>query len=458
MFDIWKYFQSPFHTREDSTGRHDTALTQLQQGRQLLQNRKQIASREGFTGANGTASTDTHENSIQTVLDNLETKHDEFIEKIQRLSLLESIYHTKLDEYRKRMNSGIAGKNIQIGETIYYITKYGYYREYGTSSSVAWVNRNSRCVHEGDPIPQQTSIDRLDVLAGPPMEEKTVCGYEGDHVRYNNQVAYVKMNGEVLLYTNPLQPGDVSGCAVDPADIKDVDEATWTGLMADLVDNMFENTKCGIESLDIHTPDGTPVKDEIAKLVPKIKEMAQTIQRELSNIQPLMASMNNMDAEQKAKFSIYSQELNQITDNYQNDYTLDALHENMFIMERQQYYQYIVYFVIIMICFGLLYYLAQSIGGVAKQITESVQFVGDNVGRFGRGAPRQSVLRREAKDASAFGGVGFNMESLNPFSSPSSPSSPKMASPVRPTRPIPPKPQEIVNKISSPVQSFRNLF
>lgn len=457
MFDIWKYFQSPFHTREESTGRHDTALTQLQQGRQLLHNRKQIASREGFTGANSATGTDTHEISLQTALDNLETIHDQFMEKIQRLSLLESIYHTKLDEYRTRMNSGIAGKNILIGETIYYITKYGYYREYGTSSSVAWVNRNSRCGGGGDPIPQTTSIDRLDVLPGPPMEETSVCGYEGKHVRYNGQVAYVKMNGEVLLYVNPLQPGDVSGCAVDPTTIEDLDEATWTGLMTDLIGNMSEDTKCKIDSLDIHTPDGTPVKDEIAKLIPDISGMAQTIQRELAKIQPLMTSMNNVDVEQKAKFSKYSQELNQITDTYQNDYTLDALHETMFIAERQQYYQYIVYFVLLIVCFGLLYYLAQSIGGVAKQITESVQFVGDNVGRFGRGAPRQSVLRREAKDASAFGGVGFTMNSLNPFSSASS-SSP---SPVKPPKMSTPNAKPNASpapKRTSPIQRITSLF
>lgn len=450
MNDIWKYFQPSLRSSKHPSGRHNKVLTQLQQGHLLLNNRKRIASREyreGFTNANTT--------NVENTLTHIQGLHDEFMGMISELSSLEAEYLEGLQDFSNRMNSGIAGKNIKYGPPIYYVTKYGYYRHYPTWT--IWSTRVSHCGGEGEGEYEELEnpVTELNLLRGPDMKEGSICGYEGINVQYNGKYAYVKMNGEVLEYTDNLTPQDVESCS---SDIVNVNEATWNGLMKDKIGNMDTNTKCLLDSDDIRTTIGVPIveiKKEITALVPRIQEMAQTIQGELANIELLMSDMNNVDAEQKAKFSKYSQELNQITDTYQNDYTLDALHETMFITERQQYYQYIVYFVLLILCFGVLYYLAKSIGGVAKQITESVQFVGDNVGRFGRGAPRQSVLRREAKDASAFGGVGFTMNSLNPFSSASSTSpmkTPKMSTPNAKPNASP------APKRTSPIQRIPSLF
>jgi len=399
--DIWKYFQSSVFSNQGNQGNddnHNNELSVVNQGQHLINNRKQIKGNvkgndelyEGFT-----SSGDGDSLPIHMEIQKIEEMHDEFMALIQARAMLNGMYHAGLQEYAKRMTSGIAGRNIRIGETIYYITKYGYSREYGSISSVAWVNRNSRC--GGDPIDQDTSLDRLDVLEGPAMKETTVCGYEGSNVRFDGKVAYVKMNGEVLLYSNPLQPGDIVSC---PKEIQDVDETTWNGLMGDRVGTMSKSTRCMVESLEINTPDGKPVKAEIEALTPKIEAMASAIQKEMDEkIRPRMNELNQLDKAQKMKFQEFVKDMNNNI-NQGDEYTLNGMVETTKIMERQQYMRYIFLVIIALFLLGILYMAFQGVGGVVKQVQESVGVI--------RGAPRQSLLRSEARGTSAYGGVGYS--------------------------------------------------
>lgn len=401
--DIWKYFQLPFYSKGDTNHvENKHVFSDLEQGQRLLTNRKKMKSlergyngvQEGFASGSG-AETNAGSVSIQTEIENLEKMHDEFMVLIQKHASLEGLYHAGLQEYSQRMSSGVAGKNIRIGESIYYITKYGYYREYGSSSSVPWVNRNARC--GGEPIEQDTSIDRLDVLPGPAMKETSMCGYEGTNVRYDGKIAYVKMNGEVLLYSNPMKPGDIVSC---PKEIVDVDESTWDGLMSDRIGTMSKTTRCMVESLDIKTSDGMIVKEEIEKLLPEIQEKAKEIQVVIdTKVTPQIEKMNEIDKEEKSKFREYVKELNKKVEKG-NEYTLNALYENTAIMERQVYIQYVAYLLLVVVGGFVIYMMFQRItGSVMEVVNKSAEVV--------RGAPRQSMLRSAAKQTSAFGGVGY---------------------------------------------------
>ena len=403
--DIWKYFQSSVFSNQGNEGNddnHNNELSVVNQGQHLIKNRTQIKGivkgndelYEGFT-SNGGGDDRGDSLQIHMEIQKIEEMHDEFMALIQERAMLEGMYHAGLQEYAKRMTSGIAGRNIRIGETIYYITKYGYSREYGPISSVAWVNRNSRC--GGDPIDQDTSLDRLDVLEGPAMKETTICGYEGSNVRFDGKVAYVKMNGEVLLYNNPLKPGDIVSC---PKEIQDVDETTWNGLMGDRVGTMSKSTRCMVESLEINTPDGKPVKAEIEALTPKIEAMAKAIQKEMDEkINPRMKELNQLDNAQKRKFHQFVEDMNKNI-KQGDEYTLNGMVETTKIMERQQYIRYVFLVVIVLIVLGILYMAFKGLGGVVEKVQDSVRII--------RGAPRQSVLRSAARGTSAYGGVGFS--------------------------------------------------
>lgn len=448
-----------YHRVRDAIAQQETNRLHLDQGQQ---------GHEGFTSSTSsksaksatTATPDIPTNLppiVQQKLKELEQIHDTYTAQIEHVAELEALYYQGLHEYTVRMKLPISGKNIKIGETIYYITPFGYARKYASDS--VWTNRHSSC--GGEPLVQDTSIDRLGVLMGPDMTESTQCGFEGKVVQYDKKTAYVKMNGEVLLYVG-LTPQDVADCPSD--DIVQVDETTWNMLMSDKSGDMTKDTKCLMEALDITTPDGHNVKDQLKKARIAIAKSSEEINDLLTNvIHVQLKNLKEYDDNQKTQFEEYVRKMNKSMTTYaqqQNanratnkDETLSAMDETMRIIHRQSYYKYIVYVVGTVIGLFVLYMIWGALSTVVSGIGSGLGLmnannpINANKGKVARGAPRQSVLKREAEGSSVFGGVGLGnlgsmgrsfMNSMTPGASASaSPSTPaRSIRPARSARPI----------------------
>lgn len=392
MFD---WFNSVVYKPKTNKEKHKKVLKHLEQGKKLLQNRTQIASNEqprveGFTPE--------IPKSIQKELDALEKIYDEYHVSINQLYELESEYEQDLQEYAKRMSTDIAGKNIKIGETIYYITIYGYAREYGDKNGDVWLNHDKTC--GGEPIEQDKPLSHLQVIKGKPMNKNSVCGYEGQNVKYNDKIAYVSMGGEVYLYQKPYKPGDIIGC---PSATTNVDKETWNKLMSDKVGDATQSLRCYINRI---RPDLIEAMLAKQKEVNKNSKIIQIlIDRQ---IRPQLDKMNNITKEKRDTLEKYMNELSKATSqSYHVPATLDAMSQNAGIYQRQQFLYYIAYIILFVVGIGALYYFGSLLGGITGKAVQSVQNVGNSIsGQIKRGAPRQSQLLREMKSkTNVFGDI-----------------------------------------------------
>lgn len=425
MWDLAKYFHVSFPNLLSSSAQQKANhVLSPNQGKTLLDNRKRMASMELTEGFTSQTPASPQEKLVADSLTSLQGIQDEYQKQVGILNEMVGVYNQSLTDVVNRMQSSLAGKNIIIGETVYYVNQYGYARKYGLKTGNVWLNRPQTC-GTAYPLVQDVPLERLGVMVGPDMKTTSICGYEGKNVKYNNQFVYVKFNGEVLQYADGVKVGDIAGCPVSVVDITSQENAQtiWSGLLSDMTSVLTPSTTC-VEELDPEVSgsgeaSGVHVREAIQKQQDKVLALSKQIRDQIQVIRGDIQRIQSESGEQQTNLEQYLVELNNIqtrNENTKSDEKIDtiqAMTENTFMIERQNYLQYIAYVVIVVVCFGLIYFLGQSVGGVTSQIAQGIQSVGEQVQRFGVGAPRQSVLRREMEGTSAIGGIGLGLPSFS---------------------------------------------